>query len=590
MADNFGNQLRITDGSTSFEGGVDSAKVTTVASKENPAGLGRNQVAWLTNGTVRGGGITPRNGWLKILTDFDGDGGLYQGAEIYTPDSAVPYIMMSAAGRIFRLDVWATPNATEIGIVGDPNPAAQEQSFWQQCEQFMIIQAGDYITNPLIWDGVTMRRSGGYGAYTTEVPPGRTMEYYMGRHWVQVGARNYAAGDIVYGPSGTAGYNYRDSVLYWTENTYFAGGGAFNVPNQFGAIRAIKHPATLDTALGEGPLTIFARDAIYALDVPVDRNAWGGVTAESQPRQRVIQLKYGSTSDRGVAQINGDLFYPAYDGIRSLAMAVRNYQQWGQVPLSRNLNRLWQFQDKSFARFASGIEFDNRYLLTVLPQTSDIGAVHKGIATLDFDIISSFNQEAPPAWEGMLEGLDILQILQAESGGRQRAFALVRGSDTGRIEVWELTSQYREDEGDKRINMAVEFPAYNWNTQFALKKLDCCEMWFDKIYGTVDAILQYRVDQDPCWIDWYVFQMCNARTSCEDIDDVCYGEATTYREGYRATKMSPIPPFRSDMNLKRPSNIGYQFQARLLTKGWCRVRGLLLHAIPVAKEPYKGLT
>lgn len=569
---------------------MDSAKMTTIASQENTKGVQRNQLTWLTNATVRGGGITPRYGWEKVVYDFDGDGGLFQGAAFYTPDNAVPYILASIAGRIYKIDLWDTVAVTDITIPGDPNPATEEQSFFQQGEQFMVIQAGDYVTLPLIWDNVTLRRSLGLAAAypgAAEIPSGRTMEYYMGRLWVQLGARNYAAGDIVYGPSGTAPYNLRDSILYWTENTFFAGGGAFNVPNQFGAIRAIKHPATIDTALGEGELIIFSRDAIYALRVPVDRNNWAAVDASSQPLQRVIQLQYGSTSDRGVAQVNGDLFFPSYDGIRSLAMAVRNYGQWGQIPLSRNLNRLWQFQDKSYARFSSGIEFDNRYLLTVLPQASNIGAVYKGIAALDFDIISSFSQREPPAWEGMHEGLDILQILKSESGGRQRAYAIIRSSDTGRIEIWEMTSSSRFDTDDKRINMAIETPAYNWGKQFLLKQLDSGELWFDKIYGDVDVIVQYRVDQDPCWIDWKIFKMCNARDSCEDIDAVCYpGQTVTYREGYRATISLPTPPTRDDMNLLRPSNQGYQFQVRLLIKGWCRVRGILLHAIPRAKEPY----
>ena len=103
MAENIGNELRITDGSTSFEGGVDSAKMTSIKSRENPKGIERNQLAWLTNATVRGGGITPRNGWLKHVYDFEGDDGLFQGAAFYTPDADYPYIMMSVAGHIYRI-------------------------------------------------------------------------------------------------------------------------------------------------------------------------------------------------------------------------------------------------------------------------------------------------------------------------------------------------------------------------------------------------------------------------------------------------------------------------------------------------------
>jgi len=48
----------IVDGSLDFSGGVDSIKVTTIQSQQNPNGLGRNELAWLDNAGVRDGGIT----------------------------------------------------------------------------------------------------------------------------------------------------------------------------------------------------------------------------------------------------------------------------------------------------------------------------------------------------------------------------------------------------------------------------------------------------------------------------------------------------------------------------------------------------
>ena len=39
----------------------------------------------------------------------------------------------------------------------------------------------------------------------------------------------------------------------------------------------------------------------------------------------------------------------------------------------------------------------------------------------------------------------------------------------------------------------------------------------------------------------------------------------------------------------RPSTIGYQFQVKVLIKGWCRVRGLLMYAIPHTEPQYHGI-
>jgi len=39
----------------------------------------------------------------------------------------------------------------------------------------------------------------------------------------------------------------------------------------------------------------------------------------------------------------------------------------------------------------------------------------------------------------------------------------------------------------------------------------------------------------------------------------------------------------------RPTDIAYQFQVRVVIKGWCQVTGLLVYASPVDKSLYQGL-
>lgn len=66
------------DGSLDFSGGVNSVKVTTIQSQQNPNGLARNELAWLDNATCRDGGITQRFGWLLNGQMHDGSA-LFQG-------------------------------------------------------------------------------------------------------------------------------------------------------------------------------------------------------------------------------------------------------------------------------------------------------------------------------------------------------------------------------------------------------------------------------------------------------------------------------------------------------------------------------
>lgn len=275
-----------------------------------------------------------------------------------------------------------------------------------------------------------------------ELPPAECMDYYMGRIWLAKG-RQYIAGDIVRGPSGTAQYDYTDSILKNTENAYIAGGGAFTVPTLDGNIRALKHPANLNTALGQGQLLPMTRRVIYSTNVVPERAAWAAL---SEPLQRVAQINFGTVSDRSCVSVNGDLFYQSVDGVRSLQQSVRQFDvQWGDVPLSNEEIRVISRNDRSLLRFATGVEFNNRLLQSALPFQSPVGVAHPGLMPLNFDLLNSMNNKLPPVWEGLWEGLNVLQMFKGDFGGRQRSFAAVWSDIHQAIEVWELSTDALED-------------------------------------------------------------------------------------------------------------------------------------------------
>jgi hypothetical protein len=581
MANGSSSSVRITDGSTTFEGGIDSGRIPTIESVLNPNGLKRNQLSWLTSATVRGGGINCRTGWVKRCVVAE-QPALYQGGYMYEPDFDFPYLMLNISGHTVQVRV-DTDYAVNDVSNGRFFPADGIQHWFAQGEQFLVMQDG--VNDPLVWDGSTLK-------FITEfvginpLPPGQSMDYYMGRLWVANG-REYLAGDIVRGPSGTAQYGLRDAILHMTENTYLAGGGKFIVPTVAGNIRALAHTANLDTALGEGRLFIFTRKTIYACNVTPTRAQWSTLT---EPIQTVVQRQFGTTSDRSIVPVNGDLFYQSVDGVRSLLLAIREFDQYANIPISREMARILRFNDRSLLRFGTGINFDNRLLQSVAPVQTPAGVVHKAVMALDFDLISNMGTRLPPVWEGIYEGLDILQMFVGDFGGRERAFAVVVSRITGDIEIWEFTTSERFDEDDRRIFWYFETPAYTWGNSFSLKKLDSAEIWFDKIFGKVNVTIDYRVDQNPCWIRWHAFEVCSARTSCETIEHpVCYPEQP-FCEGYKATVTLPQPPVECVDSQGRPSNIGYQYQLRVTIHGWCRVRGLLVHALPIEKQPFLNMT
>ncbi len=584
----------LVDGSVCWSEGVDSQKVTTIASDKNPNGLKRSQLAWLINGTVRDGGISPRPSWNLLFPVHPGTA-LYQGGEMYDPqDGSDPYLVVSIGGLIYAVSA-ITGAVTLLTTAGLENPPAVEQAYFLQAERFLIIQAGDGVTLPLFWDGATLRRSNGItgslvGPNINEIPAATAMDYFMGRVWYAQG-RNYSAGDIVYGPSGTAAYDLQDSLLKVTENPLCFGGDGFTPPGGTGNIRALKHNANLDAALGEGKLFIFTRKAVFSLSVPVTRNNWIAATSANQPLQTVIQLVNGAVGERSIVPVNGDLFYCSLEpGIRSLFSALRYFTQWGNREISANERRILQYADRALLHGVSGITFDNRLLMGTLPKLLPQGIVSQAIVPMDFIPISSFGSDASPNWEGMWEGLDHLQLFTGNFGGRERAFSLNVSREDSTINLWEISKEGRFDTnktGENRITMQTEFPAFTWGRENLLKKCVTIEIWVDRVYGEVVFTMEWRPDSDPCWQMWHKWKICTARTCEEDVFNPCGYPVTGYGDAYRSTMVLPTPPKTCMANTGRPGDVAYQIQPRLTVKGAARIRGIYLHAEPRERKLYE---
>lgn len=581
---------RIMTGQTSFEGGVDGGRIPLLATQESPNGLKYNQLAWLVNGTCRGGGISPRWGWKPILYDFEGDDQLFQGIAYYQPDQGYPYLIQASGGHVYALHVEIGNTVIRLTDAHTQLSSTATKFWFCQAENYLIIQDG--INIPRVWDGGTMWIINEYpGADPNPnkmIQTGTAMDYYMGRVWVAQN-REYVAGDIVGStPSGTIAPTFRDAVLHMTENTWLLGGGKFTVPTVAGEIRAMSHTANLDTSLGEGQLFVFTRNTIYSVNVPATRADWASL---SQPLQRIAQLRYGGVSDRSLVQVNGDLFYQAYDGIRSLMLAIRYYSQWAQTSMSHNMNRILRFNDRALLRFSSGMEFDNRLLQTALPFQTPLGVAHKAIIALDFDLITSLNDRLPPVWESHLEGIDVMQMVEGDWGGLQRGFFVAHSRITGKLQLWEMQVDVLRDNLDDRIPMVIDSPSYHWDLMSQLKQLDNGEILIDRIRGTVDFKISYRPDNYACYIPWYEWAECSARTTCEDVNNpICYPESGSYCEADRISIVLPKAPASvCDTGNGRPSDVGYSFQIRLEVKGECRVRGILLWAIPRDRAPYHNV-
>ena len=222
-----------------------------------------------------------------------------------------------------------------------------------------------------------------------ELPAAGPMVYYQGRIWYAY-FRSYTAGDIVGGPSGTGGplLPARFNLEGYGEPTGYRR-GRFRGADSGGKHRALQYAANLDTALGEGTLYVFTRKQVYALDVPISREAWSkaadGAGNYGTPNQRVVQRNNGGCSDRSVVAVNGDLFYQALTpSINSLFTALRYFNQWGNKPISANIDRALRFNDRGLMVYSTGIEFDNYLLNGILPEQVTARRSSQGDCTSGF--------------------------------------------------------------------------------------------------------------------------------------------------------------------------------------------------------------
>jgi hypothetical protein len=603
------SDVRLTTGSFDFSYGCDSSRVPLVASPVNPNGLPRNALAWMDNCTVRGGGILQRTGFDPLCKVHDGSaiyqrGWLYDNSEL----GGNPYLMLSIGGRMYQVRV-DTDNSVHDVTVAFQDPLIAPKAWFAQQGRFMVKQAGDGGTPPLFWDGNLIRRSKGITNPSVlpgtpgvnEIPPATAMIGYMDRLWY-VQNRKLSAGDIEGGNSGTLPYNFEDAVLEVTENPLAVGGDGFSVPGTAGNIRGLAFPIALDQTLGQGPLFAFTTKQIYALQVPITRTDWLAAGSNNQPYFPVVMNKYGTVSDTSIVPVNGDLFYQTIiPDIRSYFMALRYFQTWGNGSISNNINRILQFNNRALAHMSSGIAFGNRLYQTVLPFQTPVGVAFESLVVMDLDPLSTLQDQKPPVWEGNQEGLNFLQLFEGDFGGLERAFAVVQSGIDGGIYVWEITNADRFDQGstsaEKRVNWWFELPAQDWSEYprsagggpMELKELDGLDLWFDKIFGEVLINVQYRQDQNPCWINWLPnpIKLCYSRTSCENlVNPVCYPYPSgTNREGYQMPICLP-KPFDPTCTQGRPSTWGFSFQIKITITGWCRFRGFHLHSLPKKKSAY----
>lgn len=383
-----------------------------------------------------------------------------------------------------------------------PNPANLDFVCLFQAENYVIVLSGQQ--KPVIFDGTKSRLAG-----VGEIPPGYLGKYVWGRIWIALPSRRaFVAGDIVYGPSGTPQLGYRDAILKMTENSLLNGGGAFGVPSDSGLITCMTTLAQLNNSVSQSPLMVGTENMILSVNAPVDRTTWQNLT---YPIESVALIDYGPQSPNSFASINGDLWYRSLDGIRSFIAATRYFGEPGNTPQSRELSPIFDLDTPSLLPYGSAAYFDNKMFQTVSPQRMAGGVSHQGMAVINFDLLSTMRNKSPGSWEGILTGLNVLQIIKGSVAGVERAFMLVLNGSA--IELWEMLKKGYYDVYQAgspgnvtmtrtAIQPFMETKSEDFGTGAQLKSLYTGELYLDEIVDNVMITVKFRPDQSPTWVTW----------------------------------------------------------------------------------------
>lgn len=555
----------IFDGFTSLEGGQDSGRA--------PHLIRPNQAARMVNITIRGGYPVTRPAWKRIPLTFPTaedqaafEDGRFQGASTFRNEPKNNEIVASIDGRMWRILVGLIDGSAQaLTSAAQRNSTRLRQAWMEQVEETLVIQDGQ--SKAWLYNGGSIRRAEDY-----EVPVGTAMAYSDGRLWVAMpNGRDLLAGDLLGTDTGP---------LQFTENTFLNEGGAFQVPGSAGHIVAVESTTMPDTSLGEGGTLVLCENAAYVLNPPYDREVW---KATSYLIFRSLLLNAGGVGPWSNANVNSDIFFRSPDGIRSVIRAQRDFGNWGNTPVSNEVEPITSQDSRFLLKHCSSVLFNNRLLTTYGPVHSGNQIVHAGLIVLEFDTISGMHDKVAPGYAGTWNRSDvrILKVVTGTWNGTDRCFVLGLDS-TDKIGLWEITRDAQDerfDDGNIPITSIVDSRAFNFGNEWSAKRLSGAEIWTDRLAGTVSFTAEFRPDQyeTECdtWRSWHSWSVIAPYQDCVVNDGTCQ-PVVTNTEQYRPRKKLGQPTDETDSVVGRPYRVGNEFQVRLTWTGHARIKRLLL--------------
>lgn len=556
-----------------FPGGVSSAV--------SPDLLPPNQCAWGMNADFRGSKVMTRP---NIEQQLFLPNGLVQGAGFFNIQGGMLIVMIDGFPYRIRIGVQGGSGFSCDKIPGtfQNSPIIQQVWMAQTAENFLI---QDGQSDCIIYNGSTARRA---DQTIPEVPRGTHMAYANGRLWVAGEGNQLAAGDIYTGVV--------DSELSFTETQYLSGGGTLSFSDNITGLAFIPSTGTSDY----GPLLVFGRTFLETVRADVtNRDTWASYPGFVTNALRSV----GTPSGWTIVQVNEDLFWrDVLGGIRSLNTMLtaayfaqyRGAQGDANVPISREVSRLADFDSQQLLGFSSGVYFDNRMLMTSSPFLNNRGGVSfRDLISLDFAPTSTMQGQAPPAYNGTWQGVNWTKLVQGEFNGMTRAFG-ISSDDDGLNRLWEFGTGGTDDvyllsdgsntaQAVSPIESFVEYPRIAFQDPKKRKRLTRCDVWLSNIVGQVNLSVFWRPDNYQQWTLW------DSTTHCAVMTDGSTGFPHIWQN--LLPEQRPLIKTFSIPDSVDPISgydlcTGFGFQVRVVWNGSLKIERVSVWAEPLDDDDY----
>lgn len=491
----------LEDGTFDFSLGQDSWR--------NPKSIRENQYARGVNVKTRDGRVSPRSGFHHrelIFEEKTFPTGKYQIERTYKelfeggkfqaliPFAREPdhYLIWVISGLIWRTNV---KNGKTILLSTDVKlDQYVARVNWSFADDKVVLF--DYPARPIIIDGEEVRRS---TVVDREIPVSTLGTYNGNRLFIANAGAEFTASDPV-GSISTP-----DAPITFNEillpNTGFTN-QVFSLPVEEATypITAMGFLQALDSSTGIGPLFVATEQKLYHYATNQPRENW-----TKQQFGSVLLAKTGIAGARAFINVNSDLIFMTPEGqVHALSTARNEAKKWGNVSISREVEKYLKFSDVDLSKFAVLGYFDNFIFISANPfrikaQDRDGRIVtdyaHGGFVVLEIESLASFLAEGTPVWDGLWTGVQPMEIATV---GKRCFVASKDGCDTigGQNVLYEVKSDSTYDIARntlRRVQSIVYLREYDFKKPFSHKREGSLLVHLEDLQGQIDLI----VDRKP---------------------------------------------------------------------------------------------